>query len=341
VFAKLLVMPYAGVSPAFASPPSHSGAGAAVLGRVTVGRDAWFGAGAVVRADGHYVTIGDDFRLGARGTVHIAHDVHPTHIGDGVTAGVNSIIHACDVGNRSYIGRDVVILDGSKIGEATALADGAVVFPRSSLEGGWLYAGQPAKPVRKLEPGELDALHAATRAAPDEAGAPASRLHVEATGHLFVALTARLSGRIVAGPDVGVWFGCDLDAGRHVILIGESTNIQDNTIIRCEQGSVEIGRESTIGHNVLMTDCKIGDHSLIGMGSTIAAGTQVEGDVLVAAGAHTAPGQVLESGWLYGGRPARQLSRLDGKRGIITGTWPVYAMYARKFQDEQMASRTS
>ena len=145
---NLLVLAYAGASPTFATAPIHAGPGAAVLGRATVGRGAWFGAGAVVRADGHYVEIGDDFRIGARGTVHIAHDVYPTHIGNGVTAGVNAIIHACDVGDRCHIGDDAIILDGSTIGDEVVLAKGAVVFPRSSLEGGWLYEGAPAKPVR-------------------------------------------------------------------------------------------------------------------------------------------------------------------------------------------------
>ena len=330
---------YDGISPHFASTPVHVGAGAAVLGRATLGHAAWLGARSVIRADGHYVRIGDDFRLGARGTVHIAHGYLPTHIGNGVTAGANSVIHACDVADRCHIGRDVVVLDGSRLGAGCALADGSIVFPRSMLEGGWLHEGAPARPVRRLEPGELDLLHQASGATAEQAGDSADWLASHPSGEpLFIAFSARLKGRLAVEGGNGIWFGCDLDAGDHEIRVGRGTNIQDNTVIRCTGQSVLIGHETTIGHNVMMTDCEVGDRSLIGMGSVVAAQTIVEDDVLLAAGARTVHGQILESGWLYGGSPARQLARLDkAKRTIIELTWPTYISYAHRFAAAAMA----
>lgn len=335
---ELYLLPYAGTAPALAAPAVHAGTGSAVLGRATIGRDGWFGTGSVVRADGHYVTIGHNFRLGPRSTVHIAHEVLPTEIGANVTAGSNSVIHACTVGDDCHIGDNVVILDGSEVAAGCAIADGSTVFPRSTLEGGWLYEGSPAKPVRRLTPGELDALHVATRSKDDRdtLAANAPDVNIEADGPVFVAASAKLSGKIVAVGENGIWFGCRLDAGEHEIRIGCNTNIQDNTTIRCVERIVDIGRDATIGHNVLMTDCTVGDASLIGMGAVVAPGTVVEPDVLLAAGAFTLPGQVLQSGWLYGGRPARKLSQLDEKkRSIIRLTWPTYCDYARRFDDAQ------
>lgn len=330
-------LPYDGVSPLIASPPAHAGYDAAVLGRVTLGKAAWLGARSVIRADGHYVRIGDDFRLGARGTVHIAHEVFPTHIGSQVTAGVNSVIHACDVGDRCHIGRDVVILDGSNVGAECAFADGSVVFPRSVLEPGWLYQGAPAKPVRKLEPGELDELHARSRKAPDEPVESTPWVPcISAGGHLFVAHSARLKGRIFAGVEIAAEPDADLGAGDFEIRIDESTNIQDNTTIRARSRPVSIGRETTIGHNVLMTDCTIGERSLVGIGAIVAPGTDVGNDVLLAAGARTREGQILDEGWLYGGSPARRIAPLDDKkRLLVSSIWPTYCEYARRFRKAQ------
>jgi carbonic anhydrase/acetyltransferase-like protein (isoleucine patch superfamily) len=330
-------LPYDGVSPVLASPPAHVGHDACVLGKVTLGRRAWLGARSVIRADGHYVRIGDDFRLGARGTVHIAHEVYPTHIGAGVTAGPNCCIHACDVGDRCHLGRDVVILDGSKVAADCAFADGAVVFPRSILEAGWLYEGSPAKPVRKLEAGELEALHTASRGeAEDGAEAEPWLPRISAGGHFFAAHSARLKGGIAASPETGVWFGCDLDAGASEIRIGESANIQDNTTIRALRRPVSIGRKTTIGHNVLMSDCTIGAHSLIGIGATVAPGTTIGDDVLLAAGARTQEGQILEAGFMYGGSPARRIAPLDDKKRLLMASiWPVYCEYARRFAKAQ------
>ena len=142
----------------------------------------------------------------------------------------------------------------------------------------------------------------------------------------------------MAGGENGVWFGCDLDAGELEIRIGSNSNIQDNTIIRARSRPATIGRESTIGHNVRMGDCAIGDRTLIGIGAVVAPGTIVGNDVLLAAGAHTLEGQVLDDGCFYGGSPARRLAPLDDKkRAIIALTWPTYCHYASSFrlaQDE-------
>ena len=102
-----------------------------------------------------------------------------------------------------------------------------------------------------------------------------------------------------------MFFGCDLDAGEFRIVIGERTNIQDNTSIRCEAGETVIGRDTTLGHNVRLASCRIGERALIGIGAVVAAGTVVEDEVMLAAGATTLPGQTLESGWLWAGRRAR------------------------------------
>lgn len=331
------LLAYDGVSPRFASAPAHAGAGVAVLGRATLGKSAWLGARSVIRADGHYIEIGDDFRLGARATVHIAHAVLPTHIGSGVTAGVNSVIHACDVGDRCHIGRDVVILDGSNVAPECALADGSIVFPRSVLESGWLYSGSPAKPVRKLTDRELEDLHARSRAvADDRVGETLWTPHIKSSGPLFVAYSARLRGRIVAGGENGIWFGCDLDAGELEIRVGCNSNIQDNTTIRARSRPAIIGRNSTIGHNVRLEDCSIGDRSLIGIGAVIASGTIVGNDVLLAAGARTLEGQVLDDGGFYAGAPASRRSSIDDKKlSIIASTWPTYCQYAQSFRRAQ------
>ena len=78
---------YLGTLPVFATPPLHAGPGSAVLGRVTVGRNAWLGALSVMRADGHFVRVGDDFHVGPRSTLHINHEIFPCIVGDRVSVG--------------------------------------------------------------------------------------------------------------------------------------------------------------------------------------------------------------------------------------------------------------
>ncbi len=336
--AAPFVLPYAGTSPEFATPPAYCGPGAAVLGRATVGRNARLGASSVIRADGHFVKVGDDFSLGPRSTVHIAHDIHPAIVGDRVVVGENAVVHACTVGSDVVVGEGAVILDGSLVPDRVVIEPHAIVFPRSELQSGKLYAGLPARPVRDLEPGEIKKRAAAILADSKPETAPP---HALADGDIhpsvFVAGTARLRGRVVAAENASVWFGCDLDANGGEIVIGEETNIQDNTQIRCRPGMrFEIGAGSTIGHNVTLGDCTIGKRSLIGIGSVVADGTVIEDDVFLAAGAETTPGQVLEAGWLYGKRPAVKMTPLDQtKRALIAMTVEHYCGYARAFAEAQ------
>ena len=327
------ILPYRGFLPALASVV-HAGPRAAVLGRATLGADAFLGASIVIRADGNTITAGARLHLGARATMHIAHDVYPTAVGDDVTVGTNAIVHACTLGHRCHVGANAMILDGTIGGDDLAIEPGAVVTPRSTLESGWLYAGVPARPVRRLEPGELDRLHARTRAITDEP--PATGEARPSTPEIFHAATALFAGNVEAARSAGIWFGCVLDGGTHGIRIGESANVQDNAVAVSRERPVSIGARTTIGHNVRLTDCTIAEDSLVGMGAVVAPGTRIETDVLLAAGAATEPGQVLEAHSFYAGRPARRIAELDeGKRRIIARTWPVYEDYARRFTAAQ------
>jgi gamma-carbonic anhydrase len=196
--------------------------------------------------------------------------------------------------------------------------------------------------VRKLDPQELKSMHRALRDETAANGATVNGpLDLDTQGLHFIAETATLRGKVALAENVGVWFGCALYGNALGISVGDRTNIQDNTTVRSIDRSVEIGEEATIGHNVTMSDCIVMSRSLVGMGATVSPGTIIHEDVLLAAGAATQAGQVLESGWLYGGSPARKLSRLDDeKRAIITSTWPVYMEYARHFDREQNVKRT-
>jgi carbonic anhydrase/acetyltransferase-like protein (isoleucine patch superfamily) len=326
------VAPYGGRFPIFRSAPAFVGHGAAVLGRATIGKGAWLGAGSVIRADGHDIDIGDDFHLGVGATVHIAHDIYPTHIGNDVTAGEGAVIHACTVGDDCVIGAGTVVLDATVIGPGAVLAAGSVVFPRSTLEGGWLYSGSPAKPVARVTPTELASWQ---RKARTGLGASASAPSLAPKPGLtcFVAPSASISGTVIVGDEVGIWYGCRLDAGTHAIHVGSGSNIQDNSVLCCEGGDIFIGEDVTIGHNVTLSDCRVAPRSLVGIGARIAPGTEVESDVLVAAGAETEPGQRLGAGKVWGGRPARAIAEMtETRREMMAATLPTYRTYAAAFR---------
>jgi carbonic anhydrase/acetyltransferase-like protein (isoleucine patch superfamily) len=129
--ATLNLLAYRGTRPQLMGMPRHAGANSAIVGRVTLGRDAWLGAASVIRADGHYVRAGTRLTLGHGATIHIAHDLYPTVVGDDVTVGNNAVIHACEVHDGCVIEDNAVVLDGCVLESGAVIEAGSVVFPKT------------------------------------------------------------------------------------------------------------------------------------------------------------------------------------------------------------------
>ena len=332
----LICAPFQGVHPMLARGPRFCGRGAAVLGRTRLGADAWLGAYSVIRADGHEIRIGEGFHIGVHSTVHIAHAVYPTHVGDHVSAGDYAVIHACEVGDECVVEDGATVLDGAVVGNGSIIERDAVVFPRARLAPGQRYAGSPAKRLGPVDASELSARHAALRsraARVDTSDVPEAPSTSPKTGaRAFAAPSVRCMGRVELDDEANVWFGCELRGGEHGIRIGAGANVQDNSFLYAISSALVIEQDVTIGHNVILRDCRVMSGALVGISSIIAPGTVVEPESLVAAGSTTAPGQVIASGWLWGGRPARRIRALDdATRTMLREVPPVYRSYAAEF----------
>ncbi|KQT19864.1 carbonic anhydrase [Methylobacterium sp. Leaf399] len=333
-----LILPHDGVRPVFSARPVWCGRASTVIGMATLGAQAWLGDDSVIRADGQTVVLGDRFWLGHRSTVHIATKTLGTTVGDRVTVGRNAVVHACTVGSDVVIEDDVIVLDGAVVEDGVVIEAGATVFPRARLPAGFVYGGSPAKPIRPIDAPELAERAERLREASGETPAPPQGDTPEVEDSVFVARTARLRGRIALGAGSSVLFSCLLDAEVGPIVVGADTNIQDNSVLRSRGEGIVIGRDTTIAHNVRLADCRIGARSLIGIGCVVAPGTVIADDVMLAGGATTDPGQLLDGGHLWGGRPARILAPLDaGKRALMREIVEGYCAHGQVFRQTQDA----
>jgi carbonic anhydrase/acetyltransferase-like protein (isoleucine patch superfamily) len=316
------------------------GRNAALVGHVSLGADAWIGDGCVIRGDGNYVRAGRELMLGPRSTVHIQHSF-PTLIGNRVTVGDFGVVHACTIGDDCVLRAGAIVLDGSVVESGVVLAEDSIVYPRTTLAGGFVYAGRPAKRVRRLEAGEIGDLRDRLR----ERIRSTSLVAAESTAQrfdasVFIANTATMRGNITMAEQAQIWYGCDIDATKYSIVVGARSNVQDNSVLSAQCGPISIGANSTIGHNVRMDACTIGDRTLVGIGAVLAPGTVIGDDVFVAAGAVTTPDQELASGF-WVGSPARRIADLDeGKRQIIAATIPAYLAYAAELGRVQATRAT-
>ncbi len=127
----------------------------------------------------------------------------------------------------------------------------------------------------------------------------------------FVAENAVIIGDVEIGENSSVWFGCVLRCEENRIIIGKNTNIQDLTTIHTDHCcSVIIGDNVTVGHNVVLHGCEIGNNVLIGMGTIIMNGSKIGENSLIGAGSLITQNMVIPPNTLVFGRPAKVIREL-------------------------------
>lgn len=125
---------------------------AAIIGDVVIGKDCsiWFGA--VLRGDVNSIRIGNRVNVQDGSVLHTLYQKSTIEIGNDVSIGHNVVIHGAKINDGALIGMGAVVLDDAVIGEGAIIAAGSVVLSKTIVEAGSIYAGTPAKFVKKVDP---------------------------------------------------------------------------------------------------------------------------------------------------------------------------------------------
>ena len=127
----------------------------------------------------------------------------------------------------------------------------------------------------------------------------------------FVADSAQVIGRVSLAQDSSVWFGTVIRGDTDTISVGRGTNIQDASVLHADHGfPLVIGERVTVGHQVMLHGCTIGDESLIGIGAVILNGAVIGKHCLVGAGALVTEGKSFPDGSMILGSPAKVVRQL-------------------------------
>lgn len=164
-------------------------------------------------------------------------------------------------------------------------------------------------------------------------------LEVEDPSAYWVAPTAVLIGKVVLKRNASIWFGAVLRGDNEPIVVGENSNVQDGSVLHTDMGApLNIGRDVTIGHQVMLHGCSIGDCSLIGIKATVLNHAVIPSFCLVGAHALVTERKTFQEGALITGAPARTARQLeDGQRQLIRHSAAHYVenwkRYARDLRE--------
>lgn len=127
----------------------------------------------------------------------------------------------------------------------------------------------------------------------------------------WVADSAQVIGDVVLHDDVSIWFGAVLRGDTELLRIGRGTNVQDGSVLHADLGSpLLVGEGVTVGHQVMLHGCTIGNGSLVGIGAIVLNGAKIGKDCLVGAGALITEGKEFADGSMIIGSPAKSVRQV-------------------------------
>jgi carbonic anhydrase/acetyltransferase-like protein (isoleucine patch superfamily) len=127
----------------------------------------------------------------------------------------------------------------------------------------------------------------------------------------WVADSAQVIGNVTLADGASVWFGAVLRGDGERLSIGRDSSVQDGAVVHSDAGfPVTVGEGVTIGHQVMLHGCTVGDGSLVGIQAVVLNGAKIGRNCLVGAGALVTEGKEFPDGSMILGAPAKLVRRL-------------------------------
>lgn len=128
----------------------------------------------------------------------------------------------------------------------------------------------------------------------------------------WVADNATVLGAVEMADNASVWFGAVVRGDTETIRIGKNSNIQDLSVLHADIGSpLTIGDNVTVGHQVMLHGCTVGDNSLVGIQAVVLNNARIGRNCIVGAGSVVTEGKEFPDNSLIIGSPARVVRTLD------------------------------
>ena len=153
----------------------------------------------------------------------------------------------------------------------------------------------------------------------------------------FVADGARIIGNVILRANSSIWYNTVCRGDINQIIIGERSNIQDNSVIHLENDQgVIVGNDVTVGHNAIIHGCTIENGALIGMGAIIMNGVTIGKGAVIGAGAVVTEGMSVPDYGLVVGIPGKTIKILPKSTYEENVKWAKkYVGLAKLHQSQQ------
>lgn len=137
----------------------------------------------------------------------------------------------------------------------------------------------------------------------------------EVPASAWVADSAQVMGQVTLAENASVWYGAVIRGDNDRITVGRNSNVQDASVLHTDHDTpLTIGDNVTIGHQVVLHGCTIGDGSLVGIGSVVLNRARIGRNSIVGAGSLVPEGKEFPDGVLIVGSPAKVVRELSAEQ---------------------------
>ncbi|PPR25873.1 MAG: Carnitine operon protein CaiE [Alphaproteobacteria bacterium MarineAlpha9_Bin4] len=322
-----------------------------VIGNTFISESTKLGENVIVRGDGKKIYIGKNCFLKNRVTIHVASELQGTEIGNNCIIDEYSIIHACQLGNNVLIGSNSVVMDEGSLGNNVVVTNNSLVPPGKKFPSNCLIGGSPAKIIKKIN--KNDYLNFKRDILLKEKSSffyndfnyrnflisnNIKKKIVDCPNNCFVAFDASVKQKVIMGQKSSIWYSVAIFSTKKngKLLLGNGSNIQDNSIINTLGEIIKIGKRVTVGHNVIISGkTEINDDAVIGMGSILEKNCVIGNNSFVGANSYVKEGTIIPDSTIFAGKPARFFRNVNQEEKIFFKKGQkIYENLAKEYTNE-------
>ena len=153
----MLIRPYKNIVPQIDNT-AFIAENAVIIGDVKIGAESSILYNCVLRGDVNNIIIGNRTNIQDGTVIHVSSTTQGTYVGDNVTVGHMALLHACTIGDYSFIGMQACVMDDTIIEPFAMVGAGSLVLTKQHIRSRQLWVGRPAKYVRDLTDEEVEFL---------------------------------------------------------------------------------------------------------------------------------------------------------------------------------------
>jgi carbonic anhydrase/acetyltransferase-like protein (isoleucine patch superfamily) len=158
---------------------------------------------------------------------------------------------------------------------------------------------------------------------------------MQAIQDFFVAPGVVVTGDVVLGPGVNLWYGTVIRGDLARVTLGPRVNLQDGCVVHTDHDMpLDLEEGVVVGHRAVLHGRRVGRDTLVGMGALLLGGCEIGAECLIAAGSLVAEGRRIPPRSVVMGIPGKVVravtdAELENTRRTCAGYLELARRYAR------------